>query len=611
MDSILLLPVVIPIITGLISLLIPWHKARKAFAVAGMLFTFAASIAILLSGNMRFNALIFQLYSMRINLDLLTTHFNTVILIASSFFGLLITLYSLRQMEGQPRLKAYYIYLLLTVGISNGAVLTNNLLLLLIFWGIIPVLLFLMIRLSGSKAQNSAVKSLIIVGSTDFIMLLGVIIMWQLKGNLNLNEISIPVNGLLPTLAFLFMITGALGKAGSMPFHTWIPDAAEVIPASVMAFLPAALDKLLGIYLLIRITVDLFVMDYSMKIVLMSIGAITIIAAVMMALIQKNLNKLLAYHSVSQVGYMVLGIGTGIPIGIAGGLFHMLNNTLFKTCLFLCSGSVTLRTRINNLAKLGGLARAMPVTFISCVIASLSISGVPPFNGFVSKWMIYQGTIDFGGSIWPVFLIAAMFGSALTLASFVKVVHSVFLGEKPDDIPAVKEVRFSMKMPMVILALLCVFAGVFAQIPLKYVIEPVKAITFEGTWQAIRINGLWSPTAATLLLILSLLFGLIFYKLGNLKSLREGDIFIGGEPIDDRDEVRIRGDHFYDTIESVGLLKFFYKKAKERNFDLYERFQNCSVFIGKNLKKLHTGLLQTYYLWVLIGLAILLLILMK
>ena len=610
MNLILLIPIILPITIGFICLIVPWQRIREVFTFIGMLLTTAVALKILLLNELRLQIEWITLSSAQINFDLISYHFSAFILLACSFFGLLITIYSLKQMKGKYRLKEYYIYLLWTVGIANGSILSNNLVILLIFWSIMPVLLYLLIDISGSGSGKAALKSIIIVGGSDFLMLLGVVIIWHLKGTITMNEIIIPIEDGLSTAAFILLTIGAVAKAGAMPFHSWIPDAAEVAHVPVMAFLPAALDKLLGIYLLVRIALDLFIMDYSMKVLLMSIGAVTIIAAVMMALVQKDLKKLLSYHAVSQVGYMVLGIGTGTLIGIAGGLFHMLNNVIFKCCLFLCCGAVEHRIKTTNLERLGGLARTMPVTFITCTIAALSISGIPPFNGFVSKWMVYQGTIDVGGSIWPIFLIAAMFGSALTLASFVKVLHSVFLGEKPKEIMEPKEVEFSMKVPLVILALFCVFFGIFAQFPLKYFIGPVLEVRFSGIGEAINLNGMWSPTLATTLLAFSLVCGIIFYRLGNIKALKEGDIFVGGEPID-CEEVRISGIHFYDTIESTGFLKYLYKKAKARAFDPYEWGKTISFSLYSGLSKIHMGILPIYILWIIVGFAVLLFILMK
>ena len=636
MDWILLIPLILPVGVGLFCSLVHNRKLIEAFACIGTLLTFFLTLRILFLGNLRLQIEWINLPDVQIPFDLISYHFSAIILCACSFFGLLITIYSIEQMKEKSGLKKYYIYLLWTIGFANGAVLSNNWVVLLLFWGMIAIMLYLLISISGTIAEKAARKSFIIIGCSDFLMLLGIMIIWHLTNTMNLNEITIPIKGGWSATAFILLMIGALAKAGAMPLHSWIPDAAEVAPIPVMAFLPAALDKLLGIYLLIRLTLDAFVIDISIKMILMTIGAITIIAAVMMALIQKDLKKLLSFHAISQVGYMVLGIGTGTLFGIAGGLFHMFNNVIYKCCLFLCACAVEHRTKTTNLEKLGGLAKGMPVTFITCTVAAFSISGIPPLNGFVSKWMIYQGIIDMGSSIYPIFLIIAMFGSVLTLASFVKVLHSVFMGEKPKEISDVNEVGFSMKIPLIILALLCIIFGVWAQFPLESIIGPVLGTHFSGFIDTINLSGMWNPTLATILLLSSLLCGIGLYRIGNIKSAKEGDIFVGGEPID-HEELRIPGTHFYETIESFKFLDWLYSKAKIRTFDLYEwgkksiKIVSSALYYGidrlidrfyisietwiqslsHGVKKLHSGNLTTYLLWFCIGVSILFFILMK
>ena len=169
--------------------------------------------------------------------------------------------------------------------------------------------------------------------------------------------------------AFACFVAGAFAKAGAVPFHSWVPDFGEKADAPVSAYLPASLDKLLGIYLLARCVTDLFTPTTGLYVALMAVGAVTILSAVLMALVQHDLKRLLSYHAVSQVGYMVLGIGTGTPVGLAGGLFHMLNNTIYKSALFLCAGAVEKQTGSTDLDRLGGLARVMPLTFVACTTA--------------------------------------------------------------------------------------------------------------------------------------------------------------------------------------------------------------------------------------------------
>ena len=180
-------------------------------------------------------------------------------------------------------------------------------------------------------------------------------------------------------------------------------------------------------------SLDLFVLTPESWVspVMMWIGAATILLAVMMALVQKDYKKLLAYHAISQVGYMILGIGTALPIGIVGGLFHMVNNAIYKSSLFLSAGAVEKEAGTTDLRELGGLGRSMPVTMICFLVAAASISGVPPFNGFFSKELVYDGALERG---W-IFYAIALAGSFFTAASFLKLGHAAFFG-KPADASA-------------------------------------------------------------------------------------------------------------------------------------------------------------------------------
>ena len=340
------------------------------------------------------------------------------------------------------------------------------------FWEALTAILFFLANMGDKDHEKSAAKAFTILGLSDAAMLLGIVMIWVQAGTLTISELSIPTTTPLGVISFVLLFVGAITKAGAMPFHSWVPAIAISTPASIMAFLPAALDKLLGIYLLARISMDIFSIQpgSSLSMLMMIVGAVTIMFAVLMALVQHNLKKLLSFHAVSQVGYMVLGVGSGIPIAIVGGLFHMINNAIYKSGLFFGAGAIEKRAGTTELEDLGGLARLMPVTFVSMTIAALSISGVPPLNGFASKWLIYQGMLE---SRHVIFLIVAIFGSALTLASFVKVLHSVFLGRRPARLERVKEVDFSMQLPMVFLAILCVLFGIFAAYPLEKFIVPV------------------------------------------------------------------------------------------------------------------------------------------
>jgi formate hydrogenlyase subunit 3/multisubunit Na+/H+ antiporter MnhD subunit len=468
-------PVIIPVITALLVFALP----KKDFLIKSLvsLVGVAANliIAILLFGQDTSFSIPWTGFGLNFSMRLY--QFSSFIILASAGFSFLIVLYSLAFMKGRQLTKQFYAFLLITVAMVNGAVLANNLLLMLFFWEGLLLTTFVMILAGGKTSFPAAVKALIIGGVADLLMTLGILMIGWQAGTFEMNLINLPMN-YMGSFAFVLVMIGAIAKAGSMPFHTWIPDAAVAAPLPFMAFLPAALEKLLGIYFLARISLNLFQFTpgSSMSIVMMSIGAITILFAVMMALIQKDFKKLLSYHAISQVGYMILGIGTALPIGIIGGLFHMINHAMYKSTLFLTGGSVEKQAGTTNLVDLGGLGRKMPVTFTCFIIAAAAISGVPPLNGFFSKELIFDGALESG----TIFYIAALLGAFLTAASFLKLGHSAFLGKPSKDISNVKEASWPMLIPMIVIAGLCILFGVYNPLPLQNLIQPVMGDKLAG-----------------------------------------------------------------------------------------------------------------------------------
>ncbi|HUU70496.1 MAG TPA: proton-conducting transporter membrane subunit, partial [Planctomycetota bacterium] len=449
-------------------------------------------------------------------------------------------------------------------------------------------------------------KTFVMLGASDCALLLGVVFLWQIQGGLTISTFSrIPTVG-LGAVTYVLLLVAALTKAGAMPFHTWIPKAAEAAPISVTAFIPAALDKLLGIYLLARISLFVFDLSFGLQLTLLIIGGFTAVLAAMAAVMQNDVNKLLAYSTVSQVGYMVLGIGTGVPVGILGGLFHMLNHALYKCCLFLCAGAVERRTGTTDMGKLGGLARAMPLTFGGFLIAAMAISGVPPLNGFVSKWLVYQGLLKMGTSLSAMFLVLALFGSALTLASFVKAVYSVFLGQRPPELADVKPAGFLMAMPIVFLAAVCLLFGEVYQVPVRYLVGPAVAESGAG---ALEYAGSWNSTLAAGLILLGVALGLIIYWMARPIRIRRTTMFAGGE-IFPSEDVRVPGTGFYESIRNTGVLKTLYSDAEEGAFDIYVLVGRYGSNVVEVLRSLHNGVLSTYLAFGTLGLLVLLFVLL-
>jgi multicomponent Na+:H+ antiporter subunit A len=610
--------ITLPVLIGLLLFLVP-EKLRTAKGIAALLVSIVtgyATIVIYGSGSQMLrpdemaSGSGFSVFGMDLPasagryLALNCDNLSKLIILFISIFTFLILLYSIVYIKAE-RVKNYYPYFLITLGCAYGAVLSDNLLLFITFWGVLGLTLYKLIQGNDEKSSAAAKKTLILIGASDSIMIIGIAILWKITGSLSMGGISLPTTNALTVVAFLALLTGSFTKAGAFPFHTWVPDYAESAPATSSAYLPASLDKLLGIYFLARITMNIFILNDYMKLLLLTIGVITIISAVMMALTQHNYKRLLGFHAVSQVGYMILGFGLGSLIGIAAGLFHMINHALYKSGLLLSAGCVEYRTGKENIDDLGGLSKAMPITFFAALIFAMSISGVPPLNGFASKWMIYQGIIDFGAGsgiankLWVIWLGLAVLGSALTLASFIKFIGGVFLSRRNPELEKVREVPVLMWIPLIVLALFCISFGVFAT---NYIV-PKLFMPVTGEFQ---FTGFWNSSFVSLLVIISIILGIVLYLAFSLKKFRTEDSFIGGERI--QDQTRYSTPEFYKTLGEFRLFSWMYKKAEEKYFDIYELSKRFVLWCSHQLSEAHTGVLSVYAIWIFAGLIIMLLI---
>ncbi len=476
----LLLAIAVPAVAALLTLLVPNRRAPWAPAILAMLvcgFELAVAIYVFPTDF----AFAWPWMGFGVDFALRLSRLSAFVFLGIAALSFLVTLYSTVAMAKAPSSRRFHAWVLLTVAFSAGAVLADNLVLFLVFWEGLLVTLFAMIAAGKSRPFATAIKAFVIVGLTDLALMFGVMLTGHLAGTLSMSAIRLPLDG-LGAVAFLLLLVGAMGKAGAMPFHSWIPDAAVDAPTPFMALLPGGLEKLLGIYFLARVSLDLFMLSPESWVspVMMWIGAATILLAVLMALVQKDYKKLLAYHAISQVGYMILGIGTALPVGIVGGLFHMVNNAIYKSSLFLSAGAVEREAGTTDLRELGGLGKSMPITMACFLVAAASISGVPPFNGFFSKELVYDGALERG---W-IFYAIALGGSFFTAASFLKLGHAAFFGRPADEKRLVKEtVReapWPMLVPMIALAGLCIFFGVWNAVPLEGLIQPAVGAAMEG-----------------------------------------------------------------------------------------------------------------------------------
>jgi multicomponent Na+:H+ antiporter subunit D len=289
-------------------------------------------------------------------------------------------------------------------------------------------------------------------------------------------------------LATVFLIVGFGMKAAIVPFHAWLPDAHPSAPAPISAMLSGLIIKCLGIYALFRLLFCVIGMTPVLSSVMLFLGALSMGAGAFLAIGQQDFKRLLAYSSLSQIGYIVFGIGLGTPLGIVAGLFHLFNHSVGKSLLFLVSGSVDYATGKRDLEQLGGLSERMPVTSRAGMVGAMSIAGIPPFGGFWSKLLIIFAAVQAGHLGYAAWAVLA---GVLTLGYLTKALRQVFQGPLPERWRAVEEVPAPMQAAMVALALACVGGGLLFLPGIRALfIGPASKVLLNGTAYAKIFGGI-------------------------------------------------------------------------------------------------------------------------
>jgi multicomponent Na+:H+ antiporter subunit D len=434
----------------------------------------------------------FALLGESVNLRLALDGFSLLMLLAVSLVGLCVTLFSIDYMEHYGAKANYYALLLIMIAGMNGLVLSTDLFNVYVFLEVAAVASYSLVAFGrGYDELEAAFKYLMLSVVASAAIVISIAVLFGMTGNLSFAGVAKALQeldaGPIVGIAAALFIMGFGLKAALVPFHAWLPDAHPSAPAPISAVLSGLLIKVSGVYALTRIFLNVFGLTPALSAVLMVLGTVSMVAAAFLALGQKDIKRMLAYSSISQVGYIVLGIGLGTPLGIAGGLFHLFNHALAKGLLFLTSGSIQQSTGTRNLDEMGGLAKRMPFTAATNLIGSLSIAGVPPLNGFWSKLIIIIALIQAGH---PVFALIAVLASVLTLWYYLLIQRKAFFGNLNERWAAVKEAPFWMTAATVLLAALCVGVGIFFSFALKSWIQPAAGVLAAGVQTVIRSWGL-------------------------------------------------------------------------------------------------------------------------
>jgi len=445
-------------------------------------------------------------WSIPLGINLVLDGLSSLLLLAISIVSAAAMLFSARYME-QYTAKAKYLslFLLMVVGM-NGVVLSGDIFNLFVFLEIASLASYALVGFGCEHEELEASFKYMVLGTIASIFILfAIALVYGNTGMLNMAYISkaIQNSGLNAGLKFalaLFIVGFGL-KAALVPFHAWLPDAHPSAPAPISAMLSGILIKTLGVYALARVLFNVFGVSVSIGWLLIVLGLLSMVAGAFLAIGQWDLKRLMAYSSISQIGYVVLGIGLGATLiargdnlawaslSILGGLFHLVNHAVYKSLLFLTSGSVEMSTGTRQLKQMGGLAEKLPLTRTACAVASASIVGIPPFSGFWSKLILVIAAVQ-AQFYWIAAII--VFVSLCTLIMYLKVQRYVFLGELPENLQQTKENKGSMLVAMVFLACLCVLMGLLVLVPgLKQaILDPAVKVLTDGLKYSANVMGM-------------------------------------------------------------------------------------------------------------------------
>ena len=474
--SFLILPILSFIILIFFGKRFKQHSSKIALSLMGLmllnaLVLFTNSI-FYNSENHYFLSSSFEWFStgaLNVNLGYYVDNITLIMLVVVALIGFLVHLYSTEYMKDDLRYSRYFAFLGIFIFSMNGIVLADSLIMMYIFWELVGLSSFLLIGFwfEKDKPPLAANKAFLTNRVGDIGMFIGIMILYFNVGSFNINEIINGVNNMDPallTLAGLLVFMGAIGKSAQFPLHIWLPDAMEG-PTPVSALIHAATMVAAGVYMTFRIFP--FLTPEALSVVAI-IGAITALGAAIIAMTRNDIKAVLAYSTISQLGYMIMALGVGAHLY---AFFHLVTHAMFKACLFLCSGSVIHAmhhslhhlddhdTDPQDMNNMGALKEKMPITHMTMLISTLAIAGVPFFSGFLSKDGILAGTLSYYHIHhgWTVILPIAGFGAAMITAFYMfRLIFKTFYG-KPNNkkiYSHIHESPIQMTAPLVLLSFL-------------------------------------------------------------------------------------------------------------------------------------------------------------
>jgi multicomponent Na+:H+ antiporter subunit D len=361
----------------------------------------------------------------------------------------------------------------------NGVVLVKDIFSLYVYIEVVAASSFILIAFEKAPdALEAAFKYIILSTVATVLMLCSIGVLLMVSGGTEFSVIKQSLAVQAPhsffiLLAIAIFICGLFIKAGLMPFHGWLPDAYSAAPAGVSILLAGIATKTVGVYSLIRIVNSVFGFNSSINQILMLVGAASIVFGALVALTQSDFKRMLAYSSISQVGYIIIGLGCGTALGIAGAVFHLFNHAIFKSLLFVNSAAVERQAGTRDMNKLSGLSERMPVTGVTSAIGSLSAAGIPPLSGFWSKLMIVVALWISGNYFYSV---VAIIAGVITLGYFLTMQRRVFFGKIKEEFKNLKEAPFALTLPAIILSVITIGVGLIFPFVYNIFLVPLRSV---------------------------------------------------------------------------------------------------------------------------------------
>jgi multicomponent Na+:H+ antiporter subunit D len=491
MDRILPLFVAIPIFSALFMLIVgKWEK--KLFPRIWSILT-TAFLIFLISTIWDTGTLIHEMGGWRppYGIVMIKDHLSMLMLLIVNGVAFLTIIYSFSYITRYEDYLRFFSLFMLMLGGMNGVVLSGDLFNLFVFLEIASIASYALVGYGvDAEELEASFKYLILGALASLFILFAIGMVYSVTGSVSMADvarflINHPENRAILMATGLFLLGFGL-KAGLVPFHAWLPDAHPSAPAPISAMLSGVLIKVLGIYALIRVFYHVIGISQIILNTFLVIGSLSMIVGALMGFGQKDIKRLFAFSSISQMGYVMVGVGLGTPLGVIGALFHLLNHAGFKSLLFLSSGAIEGETGTRNLYEMGGLRKIMPVTSTSSVVGSLSISGVPPFNGFWSKLIILLAAFK-AGNIWiPVIIVLTAF---LTLGYYLRFQKNAIFGELGEKVEGAREVPILMVVPIVLFAFFCIFVGIFNHTIITNIILPAQEVLLDRGGYILSILG--------------------------------------------------------------------------------------------------------------------------